>query len=209
LKFADLSLIYKNKSFLVFIIFGMIMQYPHRAAYTFYPALLESLGGSKDMVGYCSAIMFVSEAILLFLSKKLLSKIPPKYLILGSSLSFIIWQAGYALAAKPQHIMLISVMDGPSFALFTIGTLYYLDSIAPKQLRITYQAVAYSFYYGISGIIGNTLGGFIIDTFGYRTMYVSGIICIGTVTVLFYFVDKVIERKKGGTVEKSPDNRRG
>ncbi|MDR2020171.1 MAG: MFS transporter [Treponema sp.] len=192
----DLSLIYKNKSFLVFLGFVVIMQYPHRAAYTFYPALLQNLGGSKDMVGYCSAIMFVSEAVLLFLSKKLLSNISAKYLIVGSSVFFIIWQAGYAVATSPFHIMIIAVLDGPSFALFTIGTLYYLDDIAPKQLRITYQTIAYAFYYGISGIIGNTLGGLVIGSLGYRAMYIIGIISIILVTTVFVVTDTVAERKK-------------
>ena len=45
------------------------------------------------------------------------------------------------------------MFDGrPSFALFTIGTLYYMDSIAPADIRTTYQTVAYSIYFGLSGI---------------------------------------------------------
>jgi MFS family permease len=193
-KEINFSLIYKNKVFLVFLGFTVIMQYPHRAAYTFYPVLLQNLGGSKNMVGYCSAIMFVSEAILLFLSKKLLSNISPKYLIIGSSVFFIIWQIGYAAASSPFHIMIIAVLDGPSFALFTIGTLYYLDEIAPKQLRITYQTIAYAFYYGISGIIGNTLGGIIIGNFGYRVMYIVGIISIAAATVVFGVADTIARK---------------
>jgi MFS family permease len=196
LREIDLSLIYKNKSFLVFLGFVIIMQYPHRAAYTFFPALLQSLGGSKKMVGYCSAIMFVSEAVVLFLSKRLLSNIPAKYLIAGSSVFFIIWQIGYAVATSPFHIMIIAILDGPSFALFTIGTLYYLDDIAPKQLRISYQTIAYAFYYGVSGIIGNMLGGLIIGSFGYRVMYITGIISIAVITVVFVMVDAVIEKRK-------------
>jgi predicted MFS family arabinose efflux permease len=196
LREINLSLIYKNKSFLVFLGFVVLMQFPHRAAYTFYPALLQNLGGSKDMVGYCSAIMFVSEAILLFLSKKLLANISAKYLIVGSALFFALWQIGYALSASPFHIMILALLDGPSFALFTIGTLYYLDAIAPKQLRITYQTVAYAFYYGISGVIGNTLGGLIIGSFGYRVMYIIGTISIVLVTMVFIIADTAIEKKK-------------
>ncbi|MDR2102710.1 MAG: MFS transporter [Treponema sp.] len=196
LKEINFSLIYKNKSFLVFLGFVVLMQFPHRAAYTFYPALLQHLGGSKNMVGYCSAIMFVSEAILLFLSKKLLANISAKYLILGSALFFTLWQIGYALSTSPFHIMLLSLLDGPSFALFTIGTLYYLDAIAPKQLRVTYQAIAYAFYYGISGVIGNTLGGLIIGGFGYRAMYIIGAVSIVLVTMVFIMADRAIEKKQ-------------
>jgi MFS family permease len=196
LKISDLSLIVKDKPFLLFLLFIVIMQYPHRAAYTFYPALVMSLGGTKDIVGYCSAIMFVSEALILFFSKSLLSNIAPQYLIMGSSLSFILWQFGYTLVTKPVHVMLLSLMDGPSFALFTVGTLYYMDKIAPAKLRITYQTVAYASYFGVSGIIGNTVGGMIINRFGYRILYLHGIAVIAVSTVLFYLVESMTGKKK-------------
>jgi predicted MFS family arabinose efflux permease len=65
-KLHDLSLILGDRQFILYLVFAVIMQFPHRAAYTFYPTRLESLGGSKAMVGYCSAIMFTSEAVFLF-----------------------------------------------------------------------------------------------------------------------------------------------
>ena len=192
----ELSKIYKNTSFIIFLVFIMFMQSPHRAGYTFYPILLESLGGTKSMVGYCSAIMFVSQAVLLFLSKRLLTNISPKLLIIASAFFFTVWQLGYGLATKPYHILILSALDGPSFGLFTISALYYLDSIAPKKLRTTYQTIAYAFYYGISGIIGNTLGGTIIEYMGYKSMYVLGAAVVVTSTVIFFIIETIIYQKK-------------
>jgi PPP family 3-phenylpropionic acid transporter len=190
-KLHDLSQILCDRQFILYLIFAVIMQFPHRAAYTFYPTRLESLGGSKAMVGYCSAIMFVSEAIFLFLSKRLLGRVAPKYVIVGSALFFMLWQIGYIAAAKPVHIMVLALLDGPSFALFTIGTLYYLDTFAPRQLKATYQTLAHASYFGIGGIIGNTLGGWIIGRFGYTTMYILGVIVIAMATFLFVSAGRI------------------
>jgi len=198
LKIRDMELwkIYKNISFIVFLVFVMFMQFPHRAGYTFFPILLENLGGTKAMVGYCSAIMFVSQALVLFLSKRLLTKLPPKLLIVFSAFFFILWQLGYGFATKPYHILMLCALDGPSFGLFTISTLYYLDSIAPDNLKTTYQTIAYAFYFGISGIIGNTLGGVIIEYMGYKTMYILGAIVIFISTAIFFSVDAFIFKKE-------------
>jgi PPP family 3-phenylpropionic acid transporter len=187
---ADLSFILKDKKFMLFLAFAVVMQFPHRAAFTFYPTRLESLGGSKAMVGYCSAIMFVSEAVFLFLSKRLLVKIKPKYVVAGSAFFFMLWQIGYILADKPVHIMALALLDGPSFALFTIGTLYYLDTFAPQNLKATYQTLAHACYFGIGGIIGNTLGGWIIAHFGYITMYALGAVVIAAAAVVFIAAGK-------------------
>lgn len=197
LRDMNVSMILRNKPFILFLAFIILMQFPHRAAYTFYPALLTSLGGTKEMVGYCSAIMFVSEAVLLFVSRKLLAKVPPKVLICVSAFFFAIWQLGYALATQPYHLLLLSLLDGPSYALFTIGTLYYLDSIAPAALRTTYQTIAYACYFGMSGIIGNALGGWLIDAHGYRAMFLVGIAVIVCSTAAFWFADRLAHKNPG------------
>jgi PPP family 3-phenylpropionic acid transporter len=182
---SDLSFIIRDKKFMLYLVFAIFMQFPHRAAFTFYPTRLESLGGSKAMVGYCSAVMFVSEAVFLFLSKRLLAKVTPKYVVAGSAFFFMLWQLGYIAASKPVHIIVLALLDGPSFALFTIGTLYYLDTFAPQNLKATYQTLAHACYFGIGGIIGNTLGGWIIDRFGYITMYALGAVVIASASLFF------------------------
>ena len=60
----DLALgrILKDRRFLLFLAYIFLMQLPHRAGYTFFPLLIGKLGGDKSIVGYTSAVMFLSEA---------------------------------------------------------------------------------------------------------------------------------------------------
>lgn len=201
-KIKDLKLIsiFRHKAFLVFLLYIFVMQLGHRASFTFYPLLIGELGGDTSIVGYASAMMFVSEALVMFLSRKMLNRFKPVYLVMASSAFFMLWHVMLAFATSPWLVMATCVMDGPSFALFTIGTLYYLDEIAPPELRTTYQTVAYSVYFGFSGIVGNMAGGWMIDNVGYKAMYTIGIAItlLSTVLYFFYIKRQRVQKAEGG-----------
>lgn len=90
---------------------------------------------------------------------------------------------------SPEQIGLITGIN--SFALFTIGVLYYMDSIAPPDIRTTYQTVAYSIYFGLSGIVGNLFSRWIIENLGYRPMYWIGIAVTVGSTLVFAFYRRI------------------
>ncbi len=191
LREMQLGRVLKDKRFLIFLCYAFFMQLAHRGNFTFYPLLIKQLGGENSLVGYASALMFVSEAVIMFLSKKMLKKVRPEVLVMASSFAFALWHLFLSFARTPVHVVLACLMDGPSFALFTIGVLYYMDSIAPPDIRTTYQTAAYSVYFGLSGIVGNMASGWMIDNLGYRPMYWIGMgVTVGS-TVVFWIYRKL------------------
>ena len=197
LKDMQLHRILKDKAFIIFLVYVFFMQLAHRGSYTFYSLLIKQLGGTDDLVGYASALMFVSEAVIMFLSKKMLKGGRPERLVVLSSFAFMLWHLLLSLSTRPFHVVLSCLMDGPSFALFTIGCLYYMDKLAPPDIRTTYQTVAYAVYFGLSGIVGNMLSGWLIENLGYRPMYWVGIAITFTSTVVFCIVQKLAVKKAG------------
>ncbi len=198
LRDMQLGRIFKDHTFLIFLAYVFFMQIAHRGSFTFYSLLIKQLGGDTAIVGYSGALMFVSEAVVMASAKKMLGRFKPVYLVMASSFFFMLWHVFLSLSTSPYHVMLSCLMDGPSFALFTIGTLYYLDALAPKEIRTTYQTVAYAVYFGLSGIVGNVASGFMIDRWGYRTMYAVGIGLTFLSTAVFYAVTKVRDRRRMG-----------
>ncbi|MCI9257807.1 MFS transporter [Acutalibacter sp.] len=197
LRDMQLGRVFRDKRFLVFLTYTFFMQLAHRGNYTFYPLLIKRLGGDNALVGYASALMFVSEAVIMFLSKKMLKKVKPEVLVMASSFAFALWHLLLSFAQAPVHVVLACLMDGPSFALFTIGVLYYMDSIAPPDIRTTYQTVAYSIYFGLSGIVGNVFSGWMIENLGYRPMYWIGIgVTVGS-TLVFALYRKNAGARRG------------
>ena len=182
--------IIKDTNFLIFLIVIFFMQIPHRAAYTFYSVLISSLCGDQAFVGYTSAVMFLSEGIVMFLSKKLLSRYRASNIIVSSGVFFILWQILYAIIDRPWQVVAIATLDGPSYALFTIGVLYYLDEIAPAEMRTTYQTITYAIYFGLSGIAGNSVGGWMIGNYGFQNLYLTGAMIVGISTLCLHLVNK-------------------
>lgn len=195
LKEMHVGRIIQDKRLIVFLLYIFFMQISHRAAFTFYPVLISSLGGDKSMVGYASAIMFLSEALIMYFSKNMLAKMKPIYLIMGSSLFFAIWQVLFSMMTQSWNVIAAAVLDGPAFAMLTMGVLYYMNELAPKELRSTYQTVTYAVYYGLSGIAGNIMGGWVIEHLGFRTMYIAGACVTLTSTLVFLIVNRNISRR--------------
>ena len=101
--------------------------------------------------------------------------ISPKLASVASSVAFAVWQFFLFLAKTPSAVVLACLMDGPAYGLFTFGTLYYIEEISRKEISTTYQTVGHSVYYGLSGLIGNLLGGAVIRFHGYKTMYAAAV----------------------------------
>lgn len=195
--FKDMQLgrILRDKAFLAFLVYIFFMQITHRGSYTFYSLRIKQMGGSTSIVGYASALMFVSEAVVMGLLKKMLKKTRALNLVMISSFFFATWFLLISISTNPYQVMLSCLMDGPSFALFTMGTLYYLHEIAPSEIRTTYQTVAYSVYFGLSGIAGNVICGWMIDNLGYQAMYSCGIALTLCATAVFFLFTKNRERR--------------
>ena len=190
MKELHLERIAKDKRFLVFLIYVFFMQLGHRCTYTFQSVYMHTLGGEISWAGYSGAMMFVSEAVIMALGKKMLKRFKPITLVMASSIAFAIWQFILFMAKTPTTVVLACLMDGPAFALFTFGTLYYLEEIAHREIRTTYQTVAYSVYFGLSGLVGNLLGGAVIQSYGYKTMYALAVMMTLISTVCFFLFNR-------------------
>ena len=93
------------------------------------------------MIGYTSSVMFISEAVMMFLSTYFLKKLKPIHIVLLSSCFFALWQFLYSGMTEAWQVAAAAVLDGPAFAFLSLGILYYVDEIAPPQLRSTYQTL--------------------------------------------------------------------
>lgn len=180
-----ISQLLKNYSYISFLLFSIVIYIPHRASFSFLPNLLTLVGASPGTQGIVAAIMAFSEIPLFLAGHKLLKRFKPIHLILGSSLFFLLRQVAYLTAKTPEQVILAQLFHGPSFALFLNGAVYYIDSLAPDKLKSTAQTLATSLYNGVSGILANYGGGWVIDNLGIRKLYSIGICAIIIVTLLF------------------------
>jgi PPP family 3-phenylpropionic acid transporter len=185
--FAHLKVgkLFKNYYYIVFLIFATVLFIPHRSAFIFMPKLIEELGGSKVELGIAYSVMALCEAPIFLFSKYLTQKFKPVQMILLSTIFFTIRQLLFSIATAPIHAILIQSLQGPSFALFLAGTVYYIDSHAPQELKAFAQTFASAIFAGIGGIIASYGGGWVIDNLGLVKMYQLGIIISIVISIIF------------------------
>lgn len=79
---------------------------------------------------------------------------------------------------------------------------YYINEMAPEGLKATDQTIATASYMGISGILGNYLGGIIIDRYEIHTMYKLDI-AVQATAVAGFLLSLLILRHREQTAEKT------
>lgn len=181
----------KNYYYITFLIFALTLFIPHKSAYFFLPNLISQVGGNKVHLGIAVAVMALSEVPVLFSSKYLIDRFKPVQLILMSTVFFTLRQFLLSVAVLPVHVILIQCFQGLSYSLFLVGSVYYIDSLTPQELKSTAQTVGTAIFFGMSGIVGSYGGGWIIDRLGLVALYHIGIIISIGVSLLFLISLKV------------------
>jgi len=190
--------LFKNPRYILLIVFATLIMIPHRATFIFLPNIIESVGGQKEQVGMLFSLVAISEIPMFLISAKLNTRFKPIHLIIASTLFFVLRQTFYFLATTPFHVILIQLTQGPSFALYLSGMVYYIYSLAPAELKSTAQTMAASLSFGLSGIIGSFGGGWFIDNFGLSPMYFWGMILSIVASLLFFAsfpIEKLINKR--------------
>lgn len=185
----------KIRPYLFFIILSTILFMPHRASMVFLPTLFEHIGGTGKEYGILYFLMAMSEVPVFIFSGRLLSKFKPKTLIGISLPFFILRQILYSMTTTPVQAILIQLIHGLSLGLFLAGSVFYIYELAPEHLKATAQTLATSMYFGLSGIVGNMAGGFIIDKYGLKLFYQIGCI-VSVIAAILFIIELMIDKRK-------------
>lgn len=177
----------KNKPYMFFVIIATLVFIPLRSSMMFIPNLMDQLGGTDRQYGFLFSVSAFSEVPVLLLSGKLIRKFKPQLLIAVALGLFVLRQYLFIIVTTPLQLIMIQSIQGFSFGLFLSGTVYYIYAMAPDNLKATAQTFATSMFFGLSGVLGSYIGGFVIDRFDLKTLYWGGLVLTITGAVLFGF----------------------
>ena len=91
----------------------------------------------------------------------------------------------FATSATPAQVISAQLLLGPAYSLLLVGNLEYVYKIVPDNLKATAQTFVNAFGYGLSSIVGNYGGGFLIAYAGLRSVYWIGLATDLAVIILF------------------------
>ncbi|MFV2048979.1 MFS transporter [Metabacillus sp. YM-086] len=187
--YKDIGMFFKDPTLTAFFILIALVLLTHRTSDSFISLYLFEIGGNEMLVGWIWFIGVSSEALLFFLSAKWFrSSSPIIYIIIASVLYCIRWILT-ALSQDPTMLLSIQVLHGICFAIVFLGALEYLYKVVPEELQATGHMVFVGISFGITGIIGSSVGGIIFENFGGSTLYflLAGSSFLGLIGFLFFY----------------------
>ncbi|MFD1038901.1 MFS transporter [Virgibacillus byunsanensis] len=190
IKLRDVSVLVKNKPFIIFLLFILFITISHRTNDSFMGLYITQLGGSERLVGLAWFVGVASEAAVFafagFWFRKFHSLV---FIIIAGILYSIRWFI-YSSVEDPMYIIALQGLHGLTFGVFYLAAFDYVTRLIPKLLQATGHLVFFATFFGISGIVGSLMGGALIDSFGGGVLYfVMGCFALlGTISMTIYHV---------------------
>jgi PPP family 3-phenylpropionic acid transporter len=140
---------------------------------TFFPVLTRELGFDLSAAGMGYSLMAFSEVPFLFFADRLLGKLGNfKILLLGLFLTGLRWFLTSLVDSFPLFMALQS-LHGLNYVIVYYSVFNYIHFKLPGDVALKAQAIYWMSTMGISYLLGSVAGGFLVDTFGLKTVYFS------------------------------------
>ncbi len=154
--------------------------------------IIRKVGGSNTAMGFISSTSAWMEVPFMLLCGFLLTKFSCGALLRISSFFYILKPTILLLASSIPVVALGQYMQGPSYAIFTIASVYYMNHIVDTKDNAKAQALLGICTKGLSGIVANLVSGIMLDLFGINGMLGFCIVC----TMCGFCVLQTVTRQK-------------
>lgn len=172
--FGHLKAFFLQSHTLVFFLIVLVVAIPHKMNDTFIGLFMERLGGSVNLTGLSWSVMTLTETVFFAVSAKLIKPGRERLFMTVAAGLYAVRFLLSSMASHPYELVAVQVLQGLTFVLFYVGAMQYLYAIVPEQWKSTGQTMLTVLFFGVSGIVGSSIGGWIIEAWGgaalYRTM---------------------------------------
>jgi PPP family 3-phenylpropionic acid transporter len=160
-----------NQRFMVFMISMCLIFIAYNANSTFFGPLITFLGGSSREFGQGIFISAIGQLPIMLLSAWLLKKIPAYVLLAISFICLIMTTIILFQASSIFMAITAQVFVSIGFGIYIAVSVVYLTQILHQSEVTLGIMLMNSVSYGLSGILGNMLGGLISQQFGLFRMF--------------------------------------
>lgn len=187
-----------NKQMILFLLLIFASSIPARMNDTFLGIHINNLGGDTSLVGVAFFISAASEIIVFALSYLWLRQ-GKELLIITIAIFFYALRFFLSgLVEDPVLLAIIQILQMFTFPIYYTAAIQYLYQIVPREWRATGQTVLALLFFGISGIISSSLGGFLYHVFGGHIFYYT--IAAISFTAGVFGISLLLQQKKKTSV---------
>ena len=154
------------------------------------------LGASNLICGISVVIQVMFEMPVFSNAPELLAKHGPSRIVILGAISFVIRGVGYVLAPNAYFALLVEPLHGVTFATYKAASVSFVASRTPER----YTAIGQSMLTVVEELgrtVGTSFGGYVMKTFGSKTLYGGAAALVFAATMLFAWVSE--QSGKGGS----------
>lgn len=167
----DLSQLFRNKSYVAFLVFGFLFYIAANCEASFFPYFIQGVGVPTDRYVVALSYRAFLEIPFLLLMVKLRRRFSLGRLVVAAAVLMAVECVFLGLFANSlMSILLCATFFGLGNGLFIGSSLNYLYELAPSHLKASAQAF-FSAVSSVAGILGNLLGGLVFDAMGAKPFY--------------------------------------
>ncbi|MDO4188442.1 MAG: MFS transporter [Lachnospiraceae bacterium] len=187
----------KYPSFFTMLVGFIFLATTHNIVMTYLLQIIQSVGGNSEHLGVTIAIQAGVEIPVLFLSGFFIKKYSAKSLMVFAAFGYVIKAALFYAAGSVISIYFVGLAQMISFAIFASASVYYTGETVYEEDRTVGQSLMTSVV-AIGTVLGNLIGGLLLDMYGIRNMLLTNTIIgiIGLVIVLLSLKVKQSELEK-------------
>ncbi|MEK4508401.1 MFS transporter [Paenibacillus anaericanus] len=187
--YGQMGAVIRNKPFMIFVVTSMLMMMSASINMNFLPLYFKEMGFNKSWIGSAFAIAALIEVPMFWVATKLSRKIGRYQLLCVAAAIYGVQYFAMFIFSNVTLTLVVQLLNGIAYA-FVAGTaVEVVQSYATKGTNATLQTIYAAVTAGLGGIIGNTLGGIIIDRMGGQFLYLI-LFCLCIASSLLFMVNR-------------------
>jgi MFS transporter, PPP family, 3-phenylpropionic acid transporter len=185
-RLGELLQVLRRRPVVLFLAATGLAQMSYGPYSTFFTIHLEGLGFSKAFAGMAWALAASSELVVMLLWPRLCALASARtWLTAALALHALRWGL-FVVARDPAVILAIQLTHAFTFGVFYLASVQTMDALAPEGLRATAQGIFASITFGVSGLLGNVLGGRFYEPLGMQRLYAIASVLAAASTLLYW-----------------------
>ncbi|MPN18546.1 hypothetical protein SDC9_165906 [bioreactor metagenome] len=189
---TDWGPLFKNKALLIVLALMFMIQLTMTFFNSYQSVYYKEQGLDLTVLGFSLLLQTISEVPFMLFSHKLIKKFGAGVLMFFCSAVLMLRWFLLFLVKSTVPVLLLQFMHGPSFVFATVVMAMFMNENMSPELKARGQ-IFISLTSSFSRVIGNLIGGFLIDAFGSTRpiLLLFAILMAINIVVMFFLFKKV------------------
>lgn len=176
----------RDRRFVLLLVAASLARLSFGPYTTFFTIHLDRLGLSGSFAGTAWAVAAASELVAMVYWTRLRALASTRiWFSLALATHTLRWLLSIP-AREPVSLLAIQVTHALTFGVFYLAAVEEADALAPDGLRATAQGLFSSVVFGLSGLLGNVLSGFLYEPLGMSWLYAGAAVVSAGGALLYW-----------------------